>query len=246
MLRIFMALLIAAVPALAAGAIAPAPFSALYAVYYRGIPAGELESTLQPNGPDEFIYETRVKPSPLARAFVSSKAVERSILRIDEKGVRPLFWVSEDGKPGNEKDGALAFAWDKQRVSGIVESEPVDLPAEPELQDRLSVQIAVMTALLRAEKVGEILQVSGEKIRRYSYQPAGAERIRTEAGEFETVLYESTRPGSSRVSRVWHAPALGYIPVRAEQVRDGKVETVMELKQVRRDTSKKADTAAHG
>jgi hypothetical protein len=31
------------------------------------------------------------------------------------------------------------------------------------------------------------------------------------------------------VSRVWHAAALGQVPVRAEQVRKGKVETVMEL-----------------
>ncbi len=246
MLRIALTLLIAAVPALAMGAASPAPFSATYAVSYRGIPAGELKSSLQPNGADEFVYETRVKPTLLARAFVSSKAVERSILRIDEKGVHPLFWVSEDGKPGSGKDGALAFAWDENRVSGIVESEPVDLPAEPQLQDRLSVQIAVMTALLRDEKIDEIRQVSGEKVRRYSYQPAGTERIRTAAGEFETVLYESTRPGSSRLSRVWHAPALGYLPVRAEQVRNGKVETVMELKQFKRENRQAGGEAAHG
>ena len=43
------------------------------------------------------------------------------------------------------------------------------------------------------------------------------------------MIYESTRDGSSRVSRFWLAPQFDYAPVRAEQIRKGKVETVMTL-----------------
>jgi hypothetical protein len=237
-MRLVLTMIAAAVllPALAAAAPSPAPFSATYSVSFRGIHAGQLFSTLRNQAPGEFVYETRAKPSGLAKLFISSKAVERSVMRIDSRGVRPISWFSDDGKSGNGRDSTLEFAWEEKRVSGVVEGKDVELPTEPTLQDRLSVQVAVITALLRAEEFGNVAIVDDE-IKQYSYTRAGTEKIRTEAGEFETIIYESTRPGSSRVSRFWHAPALGYVPVRAEQVRKGKVETVMELLKVQRTGS---------
>ncbi|MBE0596703.1 MAG: DUF3108 domain-containing protein [Desulfuromonadales bacterium] len=223
----------AMLPAMAAEATTPAPFAATYAVSYRGLNAGELRSTLLSGAPGEYVYETRVSPSPLARFVVSDKALERSVMRIDASGVRPLSWSSEDGKAGGARDGALEFAWNEHRVSGVVEGQWVELPTEPMLQDRLSIQIAVITALLRDDGPDTLALIDDEKIKRYSYTRAGTERIETRAGRFDTVVYESTRPGSSRLSRVWHAPELGYVPVRAEQLRNGKVETVMELIKVR-------------
>lgn len=217
-----------------AEAVTPVPYTATYVVSYRGFNAGLLHFVLRSEEPGKFVYETRADPSLMARLFVSGKAVERSVMQIDANGVRPLSWFMEDGKPGDEKDGALEFAWDEERVGGTVAGKRVELPTERGLQDRLSFQIAVMSALLRSDEPGTIPMVDDGKIKRYSYTRAGSERIKTKAGEFETVLYESTRPGSNRLSRVWHAPALGHIPVRAEQLRKGRVETVMELEKVAR------------
>jgi hypothetical protein len=215
-------------PAAAMAAASPAPFAATYSVSFRGMNAGQLHSTLSTRAPGEFIYETRANPNGLAKLLISSKAVERSVMRIDAVGVHPISWFSDDGKSGSERDSELEFAWDRKLVSGKVEGKMVAWPTEPTLQDRLSVQVAVITALLRAEEFGKIAIVDSA-IRQYSYIRAGTALIKTRAGTFETVIYESTRPGSNRLSRFWHAPALGYVPVRAEQVRKGKVETVMEL-----------------
>lgn len=238
MLRLAGGLLLAfaaiAVPPAGAEPAAPVPFVASYAVAYRGFNAGLLHFELRYEAPGTFIYESRAEPSLLARFVVGADALERSIMQIDAEGVRPLSWSVEDGKSGSRGDGALVFAWEEGRVSGRVRDERVELPTEPGLQDRLSVQIAVMTALLRGNEPGVIPLLGDDEIKHYSYLPTGTRRIRTGAGEFDTVLYESTRPGSKRLSRFWQAPALGYIPVRVEQVRDGKVETVMELVKVER------------
>lgn len=234
MLRLALALITAATLATPdAEPVTPAPYAATYAVSYRGLNAGLVHFELRAEGAGKFVYETRADPSLLARIIVGSKAVERSVMRIDAGGVRPLSWYLNDGKPGAERDGALAFDWAAKRVSGTVEGERIALPTEPGLQDRLSFQVAVMTALLRAREPGTLAMIDHDRIKRYSYRRVGAVRIKTQAGEFDTILYESTRPGSIRVSRVWHAPTLGYIPVRAEQMRDGKVETVMELVKVK-------------
>ena len=227
----------ALIPALSSAAVTPSPFAATYAVNFRGMHAGELKSTLRAEAPNRFVYETRAKPSFFARFFIGKDAIERSLMRIDGNGVQPLSWFSEDGKSGEKRDGYLDFAWDEGRVRGNVEGSPVDISTVTTVQDRLSLQVAVMTALLRTELIGTIAMIDDGQIKYYRYKRVRAERIRTAAGEFETVLYESSRHGSSRVSRVWHAPELGYVPVRAEQVRKGKVETVMELLKLERGHS---------
>jgi len=223
-----------ATPFASAEPVRPAPYVAAYAVSYRGIDAGLLHFELRPEEPDRFVYESRPEPNLLARLLVSDMAVERSVLCIDAEGVRPLSWFMDDGKPGNEDDGELEFAWGEGRVRGSMEGENVDLPVESGLQDRLSFQVAVMTALLRGRDPGAMPMIDDGRIKHYNYRRAGTARIVTPAGEFDTVLFESTRPGSSRLSRVWHAPALGYLPVRFENLRKGAIETVMELVRVQR------------
>lgn len=218
----------------AATYLVPAPYTATYSVRYQGMTAGQLHFELRAEEAGRFVYETHATPGLLASLLVSNKAVERSIMRIDADGVRPLSWFLDDGKSGKGNDGALEFAWDEKRVTGTVKGERVDLPTEPGLQDRLSFQVASMTALLRGREPGTIPVLDDDRIKPYSYSRQGAARIKTQAGEFETVLYESTRPRSKRLSRIWHAPTLGYIPVRFERLNRGKVEMVMELVTVER------------
>jgi len=210
---------------------APRPFVAAYDVTYRGLGAGTIEFRLRHSGPGpRYIYESHARPSLLARLVISSKAHEWSLLRIDRSGVQPLSYQLDDGKSGETNDVALEFDWASATVRGRVEGEAVELPAEPGLQDRMSIQIAVQTSLLRRQDPGTIAMLDEDRIKRYDYRELRSERITTAAvGEVDTVVFESSRKGSSRVSRLWLAPALDFVTVRAEQIRKGKVETVMVL-----------------
>lgn len=215
----------------------PTPFKSTYSVSYMGIKAGQLHFELRAEGNGRYVYETRATPGLVASLIVSKKAVERSSMRIDAEGVRPLAWTLDDGKAGKDHDGSLTFDWEAKRVTGTFEEERIDLPIETGLQDRLSFQIAVLTALLRGKEPGTVPMLDDDRIKPYSYSRKGIELIQTEAGEYESVIYESTRPGSKRYSRIWHAPTLGYLPVRFERVNRGKVETVIELVSVQRSAS---------
>lgn len=208
----------------------PDPFVAKYSVTFRGLNGGTLRMQLKRGDqPSQYVFETTADPSMLASFFVSRDAVERSVLEATPEGVRPLSWMAEDGKSGHKDDGDLKFDWTAGRVSGDSEGKPVSLPIEPGVQDRMSMQVSVMASLLRGQEPGEIAMINDEHVRHYSYTRAGTATMDTPVGKVETVIYESTRPNSNRLSRVWHAPSLGYLPVRMEQVRKGKVETVMTL-----------------
>jgi hypothetical protein len=208
----------------------PKPFVATYAVSFRGLDGGLLVMEWSKDTqPGRYVFETHANPSALASFFVSGNAFERTTLEATDEGLRPLLWVADDGKSGHKGDGRLEFNWNDHVVSGSYEGNAVKLPLEPGMEDRLSIQLGVMAALLQGHAPGTIAMVNGDSIRHYTYTAGKTESVSSKLGTFEAVTYESTRPNSNRVSRVWHAPALEYIPVRAEQIRKGKVETVMEL-----------------
>lgn len=208
----------------------PKPFTATYEVSYRGMRAGNLTFKLSRDSKTgKYTYETHADPSMLARFVVSSAAAERSIMEIGPDGVRPLDWQVDDGKSGTARDGKLTFDWNKRVASGEIEGEKVELGLEPGLQDRLSIQIDVVTSLLRGEEPGTIPLIDDNRIKRYTYAKKEPAVIDTKIGKLDTILYESTREGSNRQSRFWMVPKMEYVAARAEQIRKGKVETVMVL-----------------
>lgn len=218
-----------------AAPVIPPPFVATYNVTFRGLKGGTLRMEWKPGDKaGQYVLETRANPSALASFFINKNAVERSVVEATPDGLRPLNWFADDAKSGNKDDGNLQFDWAAQRVTGEAEGKPVSLPTEPGMQDRMSMQIGVIASLLQGQEPGNIAMVNDEHIRRYSYSRTGTAMMDTALGKIDTVIYESTRPNSNRLSRVWHAPSLGFVPVRMEQVRKGKVETVMTLVSVQR------------
>lgn len=213
-----------------ADAILPKPVTATYEVTYRGMRAGRLTFKLsRDDATGRYTYETTAEPSMLARFVVSSAAVERSVMEIGPDGVRPIEWQLEDGKSSTAKDGRLRFDWDRNVATGVIEDEKIELPLEPGLQDRLSIQVDVVTSLLRGEEPGLIPLIDDNRIKRYSYLKKEPATIDTQLGKLDTIVYESTREGSDRQSRFWLVPKLEFLAARAEQMRKGKVETVMTL-----------------
>jgi hypothetical protein len=218
-----------------AEAAVPRPFSATYSVTFRGIGAGTITFDFAHDAATgRYIYETHASPTALARLFVSKAAMERSVMEIDDAGTRPIEWRLDDGKAGSEADGKLNFDWSRKLVTGVVEGETVELAAEPGTQDRSSISIAVTTALLRGVEPGTIPLIDDNRIKRYTYTKKETATVDSALGKLDTVIYESTREGSNRTARFWMAPSLEFLPVRAEQIRKGKVETVMVLQKVER------------
>ena len=214
-------------------AILPKPVTATYEVTYRGMRAGQLTFKLtRDDATGRYTYETTAAPSMLARFVISNAAVERSVMEIGPDGVRPLEWSLEDGKSSTERDGQLKFDWNRNVATGAIEGENIELPLEPGLQDRLSIQIHVVTSLLRGQEPGLIPLIDDNRIKRYSYLKKETTSIDTALGKLDTVVYESTREGSNRQSRFWLVPKMEYLAARAEQIRKGKVETVMMLQSV--------------
>lgn len=206
------------------------PYKARYQASYRGISGGDIEMTLRRGSqPGQWLYETRAFPNILGRVAVSPQARERSLMEVTSAGIRPLNFEFDDGKADLEKDVRTTFDWSAGRVRGTAQGKPFDLEASPGTQDTASVQAAMIVDLLAGRSPEGFTIIMGSRLREYRYWSEGRATVNTPMGQFDTEVWANQRTGSDRVTRVWHAPSLGYVPVQAVQFRKGKAETTLRI-----------------
>ena len=211
------------------------PFTASFAVVWRGFNAGTTELELARGSDGEFVYTSRANARGLFRAVFSEEITQTSWFHVTPQGVRPVRYRADDGSSDTKRDISLDFDWNAGRVRGVAEDKTVDIALEPGVQDAMSIQVALLLDLLGGRKPGTYRLIDKDKIKEYVYTLQGEERLKTALGEVDTVIYSSQRVGSKRLIRTWYAPSLGYVGVRGEQLKDGKREWVMDIRTLERD-----------
>ena len=211
------------------------PYTARYQVSYRGLSGGEIESSFHRGAqPGQWQYETRVFPNLFGRIAVSSQAREVSTMLVTPGGVRPLSFMFNDGSSDRQKDVRLAYDWDAGRVTGTAAGKPIEMELAPGTQDTASVQAAMIQARLAGQKPQSFRIITGGKQREYRYWQEGTQQVMTPFGQVQAEVWANARDGSNRVSKVWHAPSLGFVPVQAIQYRKGNPEVQMKLVRLER------------
>jgi hypothetical protein len=199
-----------------------APFVAEYDVRYGRIPGGTSRTVLAHDG-SGWVIETAVTASGIARMIAPGTIRQRSEFEFGDGVPRPLRYTFDDGTKSTDRDVRLEFDWRAGRVRGVAEDVAVDVALVPELQDAATMT-ALATARLRAgEEPGSIAMIEKGAIKHYRHTLLRREKLATALGELDTVVYLSTREGSSRETLTWHAPALGYAVVQAQQRVKGKL-----------------------
>ncbi|MBM4192255.1 MAG: DUF3108 domain-containing protein [Gammaproteobacteria bacterium] len=211
-----------------------APFSVNFEVIFRGMKAGTASLELTPEIGGRWRYISRNRIRDIFRFAFPGEIQQVSLFTLENAQVKPLQFNADDGTDAKDRDIQLQFDWDAGRVRGVAEKARVDLPIEVNLQDGMSVQVALMQALARGDNPTGYRLIDKGEVKEYVYISEKPVRLRTSVGELDTVVWSSHRPNSSRLTRVWYAPALGYLPVQAERRKGDKVEWSMHLKSYRR------------
>ena len=223
--------------ALAASASASAeelkPFQASYTWIYHGMTVAVSSLDLQHEDAN-WVYRSKSEPRGIGRLF-SERPVQESVMQITADGVRPLSYKADDGTSSTKRDANVQFDWQNNRVTGVYEDAKVDMPIPPDMQDDLSVQIALMVELLRGHTPDKFSLISGNSVREYRYSREGEETLTTPVGTIQTVIYRSEKQYSPRATRFWCAPSLGYIPLRVQQKKGDDVEWTMQVQSVKRE-----------
>jgi Protein of unknown function (DUF3108) len=221
------------VPLLAGALEAPTselrPFTASFSITWHGMSAGTARLQLQRLEDGRWAYQSLSTARGLFRLAMPAELRSRSEFAIREGRILPDRFTADDGASSTSKDQDLRFDWNTQRVTGVAEKRRVDLPLQPGVLDTMSVQIALMHELLVGNTPRYFVIVDKGRIKDYNYTAVGEETLVTPIGEYRTLVYRSTRPGSETGTYFWCAPALGYLPLKVERREGSKVQWSMAL-----------------
>jgi hypothetical protein len=207
------------------------PFRATYIAEWKGMTAASSTVELRHSGPDTYTYSSVNTARGLFRMAFPDALTQISTFRIVGERVVPLTYRGIDEK---ERPIDLNFDWDKKRVTGTAKERSVDLELPDGAQDAMSLQIASLRNLASGKLDASVWMIDANKLKQYDLRLDGNARIDTELGGLDTVIYVSRRANSDRFTRTWVAPALGYLPVKAESVRGKKVEVTLLIQSVER------------
>ena len=123
-------------------------------------------------------------------------------------GSRPREF--RDERTGREPARA-SFDWEAKTLTMQYKDAPRTEPLPPNAQDRLSFLLALSFLPGKSESMTFAI-FDGRGQSRHEYRVNGRERVKTPAGEFDTVIV--MRETEKESSRLWLARELGNLPVR--------------------------------
>lgn len=197
------------------------PHTATYKVKISVL-GGQLNTELRatPNG---YAAVHEIKPTGLSRLFVRGTIRETSHFDTAADGVRPRDYASVDQLSREKTNASIHFDWDKGEARGTVNGEEVVSVMDALAHDRVSIQYELMHDLLNGDPSPSYTMFEIDRLRPVSVRIVGKKTVTVPAGEFEVIGIQHQAEGSKRVSTLWCAEELGFLPVIIEQHRKGKL-----------------------
>jgi len=206
-------------------------YTATYNVEYKGRDVGNSIQSLVRDG-DRYRFRSATQARGLARLVRSRPLIEESVFDLHDGKPRPLEFRLEDGTRKGEDNVAIEFDWTAGVARVTAKDGRVDLPLEPGVHDRATLQLVLMLELGRMTEPTSHALIDDASVKSYSYEIAGRETLVTPAGTHDTIKVVQRREGSSRHTIIWLAPELDHLPVKIEQHRDDEILTTLLLESV--------------
>ena len=217
---LLLALMIPGVPAFAETTLAP--HQAVYKLKVS-IAGGRLTTELVPTA-DGYIATHMVKPTGMAKLLSRGRIREVAEFADAQDGVIPRKYQSTDTLSRDKERVDVRFDWDTREVRGTFNDAEVISVLEGPAHDRVSIQYELMHDLLSGSADSQYIMYEVDKIRTIEIRNVGTKTVKVPAGRFEAVGIQHQAVGSKRITTMWCAEELGYLPVIIEQHRLGKLK----------------------
>jgi hypothetical protein len=205
------------------------PHTATYKVKISVL-GGLLHTELRETG-EGYAATHVIVPTGMSRMLARGQIEEKSTFEIIETGVKPIEYVSRDSLSRDKGTVRVSFDWEASEAHGTVNGEEVVSPINGLAHDRVSIQYEVMQDLLNGEASDKYTMFEIDRLRPVNVKIVGEKSVDVPAGEFDVVGIQHQAEGSKRVTTLWCAKELDYLPVIIEQHRKGKLRvraTLME------------------
>jgi len=164
-----------------------------------------------------------IKPTGLSRIVSRGKISETSEFDALSDGIRPRVYSSIDTISRDKNRVSVRFDWDTGEARGTVDGEEVVSIMNDLAYDRVSIQYELMHDLLSEGPSDNYTMFEIDRLRSVKVRNIGVRKVKVPAGQFDVIGIQHQAEGSKRVTTLWCAEELDYLPVIIEQHRKGKL-----------------------
>ncbi len=198
-------------------------------VDWNGIPLGDANINLIPEGQGCYRYESKTNPIGAVRWLYGSP-YEVSEFCVKDGVIRPSHYqYSIDKRP---KDGfTLDFDWAARKVKTVKNGQTTmrDLPEVA--YDRFGMQQAIRLWVMSLSDTtkrseAEFVSVDDRDINHYRFAVLGHEKVETAAGTIDAIRIDRI-DSKTRSTHSWVAPSRDFQVIKVESVNRGNVELKM-------------------
>ena len=118
----------------------------------------------------------------------------------------------------------MSFDWINSVIELRIDDRHIELELAAGTVDRASLQYALMNDLSSGRVRDRYTLQDVDETKVLNVRAAGKKTVKTPFAELTVVGVSHQAAGSSRLTTLWCAPALGYLPVVIEQYRAGKLK----------------------
>lgn len=178
-----------------------------------------------------FMANSVIEPVGLSKIVARGAIQESSYFLTDARGVRPEQYRSIDTLSTDDQAVTFDFNWREHTVEGMVNGEPIEFELDGRVHDRVSIQYQLMLDLLNGGASDQYFMLDGDELKRLEVKNIGSRTVKVPYGRFDVIGIQHGEKDSSRVTVLWCAKELDYLPVVIEQRRDGKVHVRATLRE---------------
>lgn len=166
----------------------------------------------------------RIEPTGIAGVIAGGSIEEMARFTVTDEGVVPQSYRSNDTLTNDKTQAEVEFDWDARKLEGTVDDAAYAVALEGLAHDRVSIQYQLMHDLLTGNPTDTYVLYDIDEFKTLEISRLGTRTMDVPAGEFRVVGIQHRKQGSSRVTTLWCAEELGYLPVVIEQHRKGKLQ----------------------
>lgn len=170
-----------------------------------------------------YIARHFVEPTGMSRIVARGDITEVSEFAAGDDGIYPIAYQTNDTLAKDDPRADIRFDWNTFEATGTVNDEEFHTTLDRLRQDRVSIQYALMHDLLNDQLRTQYELFEADKLKTLNVRSIGSKMIDVPAGTFTAVGIQHQAKNSSRVTTLWCAEELGYLPVVIEQHRKGKL-----------------------
>jgi hypothetical protein len=182
----------------------------------------EVALTVEENG--DYRYESHTWPSGWISWLLKEDLRELSRGIMDGEGIRPLFYRYMRSGRRSTRTAELTFDWKTSTVVNNVDDSRWEMTIPAGTLDKLSTQLGIMLELQNGATEKTFAVADGGKLKQYAFKAIGTETVELPAGNFETVKLHRVGDSTQKLTTIWCAPELHYLPVRILQHNEDQSE----------------------